>query len=102
MIRCVPRTGGGPSTWRARACAACHASAVVSCQTSTRKPAVSSFSRVAYWVDILCGKSQLDEALAMHPEHLPTAEAMGDSDSIALIQFSCARIRFRRDGWEKG
>jgi hypothetical protein len=38
----------------------------------------------------------------MHPEHLPTAEAMGDSDSIALIKFSCARIRFQRDGWEKG
>ena len=34
----------------AGACAACRASAVVSCQTSTRKPAISSFSRVACWV----------------------------------------------------
>jgi hypothetical protein len=51
--------------------------------------------------DILQGRGQLDEALAMHLEGLPTAEAMGDLDIIALIKFSCARIRFQRDGWEK-
>jgi len=52
--------------------------------------------------DILQARGQLDEALSMHLERLPIAEATGDPDNVAHIKFRCAGIRLLRGGWKKG
>ena len=52
--------------------------------------------------DILQMRGDLDGALAMHRDRLTTAREMGDIDSVAHIQFSCARIRLERGEHESG
>ena len=52
--------------------------------------------------DILMARGDLDGALALHLERLPTAEAMQDLDSIVHIKFSCAQIRLKRGDHQRG
>jgi hypothetical protein len=52
--------------------------------------------------DILQARGQLDEALVLHAQRLPVAQAMGDIDSIAHIRFSMARLRLERGDLAQG